>query len=358
MKPYDIEIAVPIETGMEVFIKRIPYFKKWGLLNVGKHQVNLVLLLSKDDDISLVNHGWPDGISVQFEVTPFRHVTQKLNYYYTNILEPEQARWFMRADDDSMNDISAMLNQLDFLYDHEREYYIIGPVYYHVQEIEFNIAKTMGFKRWYEKTPFWQHEDGPPHENEASLTSQGAMRRIKQGKGQKYLEMRCQFPEGAGDHAFCLAARCDKIHPISVRWFTNHGIFWKFSLFGGPITHIHHIAHDKTPHLIEWLNQLDMNPPPEIKNKFLEHGYFFIDPRRQVHEIEKAFVNFKSPGYFLTVPFDQEALVLGVWGISKKGQLMTWLRTEMDNMPDNLGSIYEEKNGIFQAENGITIRKL
>jgi hypothetical protein len=363
MTEYDLEIMCPLEPAVPTFAARIPDFKKWGLRSVEGTRVHLVLVIHESDSGEGLKDGWPEGIVVDVIKAPAKHVTQKINYYYTSHMRPENARWFMRVDDDSITEVRPLMNHLDSSFDHDRDYYIVGPLYYHVQEIEYNIAKSLGFHSWYAKTPYWVYEDWPPHENETSVVSRSAIRRIVEGeKSMEMLNIRRLFPDGAGDHALCLAARTQKIYPISVRFITNNGPFWRLATFGGPLAHVHHICRDKTPGLMKWLDEVgdlnNVNDP--LRKQVIEHAYLFVDERRRIRDIQRAFVTFKEPGYIVTTAFDNaEPIVLGVWAVSKDGKLMSWFRWDFSEGSDvDMGAIFESRGKDFFSPAGFEFRRL
>jgi hypothetical protein len=255
---YDIEILAPAEGEL---IKRIENFKKWGIRNIGKYKVKLVLAASCDNEISMFEGNWPTGLDVEVCITPYKHVAQRIYHYYDSIIKPDTAKWYFRIDEDSMNDISGLMENLELLFDHEREYHITGEVNWDVQTLEKSILTQLGFDDWYKI-----NGNTPPHEYESSITSNAAMKRILSNeKAQKYFKLRKEIANGYGDHGLCFCARMEKIHPTIVSFITVRSEIFEFSEFQGRFNHIHWMAEDYSPDEMYWLNSISK----ENENSYL-----------------------------------------------------------------------------------------
>lgn len=266
---YDFEILVPAETENQVILTRIKDFKKWGLLNTKNLKIKLVLAASKDNDSELLLSGWQKGIDVDVLVTPHKHVSQRINHYYSSYIKPNTAKWYLRIDEDSITDISGLYANLERMFDWEREYHITGEVNHDVQAVEYSILKAIGYEWWYED------KIGPAHEFEISITSNAAISRmLKNEDAKSYFNLRQQFADGYGDHGLSFAVRMEKIYHTICNFVTWTPDISNFSLFGGKYNHIHHVGRDMCS-IIPWL---------EIRN----------DPKDNPLKNEKLFINRKK----------------------------------------------------------------
>lgn len=256
---YDLEILVPAESKLA---QRFIDFKKWGLRNIGNYKIKLVLAAAVDSDTKTLENGWPDGVDVEVVSTPYKHVAQRIYYYYDSIAKPDTAKWYYRVDEDSMNDIGRLMKNLESLFDHEREYHITGDLNWDVQAIERNILNKLGFDYWYQ-----HQEDSPPHEYEVSITSNAAMKRIlNEESAKQYFNLRKEIADGFGDHGLCFCARMVKIHPTTVKFLTVRPELAKFSEFGGHFNHIHWVSRDRNPCIMNWLDSMTKNQETSFKN--------------------------------------------------------------------------------------------
>lgn len=244
---YDLEIIVPAELR---FIQRFNDFRKWGLLNIGDNKVKLILAASSGNDTKDFIDGWPEGVDVEIIETPYVHVAQRIYYYYDSIIKPDTARWYMRIDEDSVTDIDGLMNNLNQLFDHNKEYHITSTsINYDVQPVEREIICSLGFGYWYDHPAL-----SPPHEWEVSISSNAAIKEILNNvKAKHYFKIRKEKPTGYGDHGLCFCARMAKIHPTPVKFLSIQPELVNLSIFGGYLNHIHWISRDKNACVLEWL---------------------------------------------------------------------------------------------------------
>lgn len=311
---YDLEILVPAEAEM---IQRFIDFKKWGLRNVGNHKIKLILAASCDNDISTLEGGWPDGVDVEIVVTPFKHVAQRIYHYYDSIAKPDTAKWYYRVDEDSMNDISGLMKNLEMRFDHEREYHMTGDLNWDIQEVERRIINQLGFHHWYVHC-----DDTPPHEYEVSITSNAAMKRILNDENaQKYFKLRKEIPEGFGDHGLCFCARMVKIHPITVRFLTVQPELCKFSEFGGHFNHIHWVGRDKNPCIMNWLSSMSHEQEAPYKDQAFVWSCYDNHKKWVTFNgnnlIEEIFIN------------NNHRYRVGLWSVTSEGKLTIYLDGDM-----------------------------
>ena len=314
---YDLEILVPAEGE---FKERFKDFKKWGITNVGNYKVKLILVASHDNTIDMFEKDYPNGVDVEVVITPYKHVAQRIYYYYDSIIKADTAKWYFRIDEDTMNDVSGLMKNLESLFDHEREYHLTGCVLHDVENIERIILCDLGFNDW-----FTHKHDTPPHDFEMSITSNAAMKRIlNEEKAKKYFKIRKEKSEGYGDHGLCFCARMVKIHPTLVNFLTNEARFSEFSKFKGQYNHIHWVDREKNPDIINWLEITC----PEKENKYL--NMFFIFSSKD--KANKKLISLSSNNRIEEILVNQNYKeLIGLWSTTKDGKL--FFNGHHENMP-------------------------
>jgi len=314
---YDIEMLVPAESEL---VQRFVDFKKWGIRNIGNYKVKLVLAAAHNNDVKVFEGGWPDGVDVEIVLTPYKHVAQRIHHYYDAIAKPDTAKWYYRVDEDSMNDISGLMKNLELFFDHEREYHLTGELNWDVQPVERHMLEKLGFNHWY-RFP----EDTPPHEYEMSVTSNAAMKRILNNeKAKQYFKLRKQIPEGYGDHGLCFCARMEKIHPTTVKFLTVRPELTKFSELHGHFNHIHWVARDKNPCVMNWLES--MTPEQESTYKYMSLIWSCPDHKKWItlspnNIIEEIFIH------------NNHKKSIGLWSATSDGKLTFYLEDMAQNYP-------------------------
>jgi hypothetical protein len=247
---YDIEIVLPVTAIKEKYIARFNDLKKYGILNIQDKKV-LITLLQGNEYIA-GEQGWPKGVSVQVVSGSHSQETAKV-YEFFGKYKPENlnARWVAKIDDDTCNDVSALVDHLDNNYDHERDYYVITEFRREQWKQEDEILKKIGFAHWFRpKNPIY-------HELEGSIVSYAGMHKIlSDSKARQFMQLRGQIPDGYSDYALACAARICKIYPVEASFMSKDPLLGDFSLFGGHLSHIHEMCQDKHPHTFDLLKRM------------------------------------------------------------------------------------------------------
>ena len=320
---YDLEIMVPAELDVDKIYQRLNDFKKWGLQKHEESRIKIYFMVSANNSqerISEFCENWPSNIDVKAIETPYRHVSQRIMYYYSEIIQPDTARWYMRVDEDSMTDIRGLMSSLNSWFDWNRDYHITGEVSGGIEDIEYQILKRLGYQSWY-KDVKEQHFDvcAPVHEIEISITSNSAIQRIfSEPSCRELFKIRREFPESQGDHTFAWAARMVKIYPQCVYFLTREADFANFSGYGGYKHHIHDTSRERSP-LVRWL-EFASGENQELRNELTSTNYLLkwqnlqtalwiaFDPYGKISNIKN-----KVP-WTATESF-------GIWGVSIDGNL-------------------------------------
>jgi len=251
MSEYDLELILPV-SNRDKYAQRLFDFKKCGLLNIKDKKVRVDLLVGPEVHKN-PKEGWPNTVDVNIITDRNIQETSKI-YNYLSSFKPEdsiRSRWFAKFDDDSVNDVSHLVNMLDLEYDHKREYYVVTEFRQEQHRYEDDLLRKMGFERWFrQKNTLW-------HELEGSIVSQAAMKRIVENKtAMNFMKERSKILEGYSDYCLACASRICKIYPSDAYFLDKNPQIGNFSMFGGHLAHIHTISHDKTPHAFDLLQRM------------------------------------------------------------------------------------------------------
>ena len=244
---YDIEFTLPVSNKGH-YRQRLLDFKRYGLLNVGDKKV-LVKLLIGNEDIAFAAKGWEEDVDVEVVKSPYDWPACKISEYYAYLGENDvdRCRWFAKVDDDSVTDVSALVDELDLEFDYQREYYVVTELCKERHEAEIGVLNDIGYGRW--------NRPGARtliHEWEADVISQAALKRmVNTPDSIRFMKKRMSIQSGPGDVVVAIAARIAKIYPAETNFMTRHALVHDFTLFGGSYSHIHFLSHDVNPNRFE-----------------------------------------------------------------------------------------------------------
>jgi len=260
---HDLEILIPADVGKENIEKRFEDFKKVGLLNINDYDIKIVLATPPTNSDSLAEN-WDQRLTVEILKTPYHHVSQRIAYYYSDYVNPDNSRWFMRIDEDSLNNIDGIMKKLDSMYDHNGIYHIVAETEGDIHPIEAKILEGLGFSWW------WENNGVLEHEWEISITSNFAMKSIiNHDLCKKFLKIRQEIPTGYGDRALSYCARMLKIYPMRSVFLTKNPEILDFSIFGGIRHHIHEISHERNNVLLNYFKLFfDSEKDSNYSNQF------------------------------------------------------------------------------------------
>lgn len=267
---YDIEISLPV-CGVGKYSERLEYFKKVGLHNIGELKVSLKLLTGTKD-IPGIADGWPENVDVENVSGEQDEVTSKVAKYYAN-MSPEyanNARWFLRVDDDSVTDISHLVRNLEKSYRWEDPVYCGTMLCDNLHKTDVDLMNDM-------KLLETEHNDGPIklpiyHEWEASVVSQSVLRRVLTNeKAMLFLKKRSEYETGWCDVPFAIAARIVGVHVTQSPFMTKKALVSLLPVFGGNMSHIHYVAPDIDKNVCDIiLNKIEKS---EYESPFVDRSY-------------------------------------------------------------------------------------
>jgi len=248
---YDIEFSLGI-CADERYLQRLWDFKRYGLTNIGNKKVLVKLAAGTEKFPNDIFKNWPVDVEVITNNIQSNHIIPKLYHYYANMTENDvaRARWFCKLDDDSITDVAGLVDNLDWDYDYQRDYYIVtfyfGPPTMQEHLIDVKLAKEFGFEKWFENGD----EGYPEHEVEACILSQTTMQRIvTNNTAKKFLLKRAHISDGFSDIALGYAARMCKVCATKSRYICQNALLWNFSPMGGKMNHVHWLSHDTNTEL-------------------------------------------------------------------------------------------------------------
>lgn len=279
MTPFDIEFVVPLCLKEEKYVRRAETFLKYGLINVGNKRTLLTLICfeSELDAVeSLVRSHYKS--EVRFVTSTDHHPAVKY-YQYLSKYSPDTARWMAKVDDDSITDVSTLVDKLDQHYDYERDYHIISaPARKESGGIEITLMR---------KYDLFSSDYTHTHEWEISVTSNQTMKRIAANKtASQLLADRAKISSGYCDQSLAIAAKMCKVYPTECSFITYHPYIGMFSYFGGHMTHIHFVSPDKNSHCLQYVkNKIDdkfeRESDREIHDAMKDKEFFFTADKIQ-----------------------------------------------------------------------------
>jgi len=106
---------------------RLSFFKKHGLLNLKNYKVKVLLNINKDDDPNdPILKLWEYDTEVL--ISKHNHIAPKSYHFFSNLKERHisDTKWLMRIDDDSLTNVTHLLNQLNKGFDYTEPLYIMS----------------------------------------------------------------------------------------------------------------------------------------------------------------------------------------------------------------------------------------
>lgn len=262
---YDIEFVIPISLDKK-YLQRLEDFKKIGVVNPADRKVLITLLAGNEiqnstlpDIEEFICKGWDEGFTVRIHHGGKVNPATKLYSYFSTM--KVEARWICKFDDDSCNDVDALVTGLDQEFDSERDYYIVAERRSEQHDIERIIAINNGFQHW-----FCHNHKEIWHEKEGSIVSARCMQRILDDPAAvKMMADRAEVHDGWGDIMLAYAARAVKVRPSDAFFLSANAEISNYTQFGGNRAHIHFVARDIIdPQAIEIL----MGPDDALPKQF------------------------------------------------------------------------------------------
>lgn len=228
---YDIHFILPISACRPEYAVRIPDFKNYGLLNV-KDKKCLVTFLVGTETLEC-NGGWREKVDVEIVPSVFDDAAQKV---YDYLAEAKcKARWTAKIDDDSVTDVSNLVDNLDANFG-DANLYLCANLNREEpgqMNIEKKILDELGIAWHRNKQPVW-------HEIEASVVSSRAFNSIASSQvAQQFLKKRAFVKGGVTDIAWAIAARLAGVAIVDCYYLSRYPLVGNFSFFGGGLNHIH-----------------------------------------------------------------------------------------------------------------------
>jgi hypothetical protein len=280
MTPFDIEFVVPISLKEEKYATRAETFLKYGLINIENKQILLTLICfeSERDDMQSLVASFGKVENTKIVTSDGHHPAVKIYQYLSNY-DTNNARWMAKVDDDSITDVSTLVDKLDQHYDWTKDYHIISnPARKETHGIELDLMK---------KYNLLSNDFIHTHEWEISITSNQTMRTIRDNPmAMQIMSDRSKIPDGYCDQTLAIAAKVCKIYPTECSFITYHPYIGVFSYFGGYMTHIHFVSHDKNPHCLRYFlnrfeNKFEVESDRDIFNTFENKEFFFSPDKTQ-----------------------------------------------------------------------------
>ena len=191
---YDIEFVVPMTVRRTDYTavggvgsnetKRLNFFKKYGLLNVKDKKVLLTILIGREP-VDNFKNGFKKDIDVRIIRDVRNEVCWKVYNFYTSKEHFKGCRWYCRVDDDSINDVSGLVDHLENTHGENKCYACPGG-HHRLQHWDETLLYNMGINLPHDKRM---------HEIEACFLSNKSMTTILSTKlSYEYLSRRKFYP--------------------------------------------------------------------------------------------------------------------------------------------------------------------
>lgn len=305
---YDIQFIIPVSTEKKYKQRLKNFLETFGLYNIQDRKVKIYFLIGSD-------YITPDEFQthladIEFIKCKSNHLVVKIYDFFSNMTldQASQAKWTAKIDDDCFNDIENMMKTLEE-YDCEEKHYLVpNPLIREdFEEVEIECLEKINALNKVLPNIY--------HEVEASWVSRKTMMLINQNKDCKALfNERKKHGTGVSDQTLAIAAKLTK-SPLQKekRFFADDVIrmpIAECTLFGGNVSHVHPIAHDKNITISEMFEA-------KIKNKkkdntlFFEHKKYVVRHEEYLIEIKlEEFGLINSDLYQTWSIVDDERLVL------------------------------------------------
>lgn len=264
---YDIEFIVPVCLNGK-YLKRLETFLKYGLQNIQNKKVLLTLICAEHEreQLNNININFCD---INIQTNKENHCVPKVYEYLSNYSN-DNVRWIAKIDDDSLNDVSELVDKLDRNYDHERDYYIIPPnPKKDVHSIEIELLKSH---------KLISPEFIVSHEIEISISSQSTMKKLK--KVSNFFRDRAKISNGYSDQSMAIGARMVKIYPVECHFISHLPLIGDFSILGGKLNHVHLISNDTNVQCFNFMvdrleNRFEKKADAILFEAFTNKEFFF-----------------------------------------------------------------------------------
>ncbi len=246
---FDLEVLVPVHPEGR-WLERLEMFRRFGLLNIGRARVRVVLLAGTFE----VEEGDWDGVEQVIVLNgESDHPARKIyaSYHAMTLRDLGSARWFLRVDDDSVTDVGGLLSHLDGSCDWREPHHLIGHLCSEVNPAYEKMLRQVGAGHLL--CP--RGRALASHEWEVSLTSQPAMlRALSHPQARELLSQAADYEGGFGDRCLALCHRLAGLFPEPASFLSSFEHLDDFSLWGGGLFHIHYLSPDKPS---EWARFMD-----------------------------------------------------------------------------------------------------
>ena len=227
---YDLEIVLAV-CGKEKYATRLKEFKKNGIVSIEDKKVLLSLLVGAEE-IKDADCGWPESLDVRIIKSSVNQCAAKMNYFYANY-NCDNSKWIMRVDDDSVTNISHLMQELE-KFDYRQ------PFYFTTQLIEGDVSVEKSLLHAFDskhkkKTLF--------HEIECCVVSNECYKKIRQNEFcLKILKIRAEIEFGFTDICLAACARECEINLTELHKITHEADVRKF--LENNVFHVHYLAPD------------------------------------------------------------------------------------------------------------------
>jgi hypothetical protein len=230
---YDINVSVLVHCN-DRYVARAYAFLKHGLVNLGPYRVHALVIGSLGDrkHFDLLRKAAPKNIDISFLEMGSRFPVPKINGHYFWLFQSQlRARWHLRVDDDSITDVSALIQHVDTAFGKQ-------PIHLMTSPCEKEIGGPL-FETFAKKNGF--HLDCFIHEYESSISSSAAFQAVSTNqRAIDFMVITAKHINAPGDRALAFAMQLAGV-PVAPNPRSTKDYNSSFSLIGGQYYHIHYV---------------------------------------------------------------------------------------------------------------------
>ena len=153
---YDMTFVISCCVSQPLYAERLAFFRDWCLPNCGDYNIKVILNANNEDDIGHESlHHWPYDTEIM--VSPYSHECPKTYHFYANVKKRhiEETKWMMKVDDDSITDVSRVLDEVNGKFRYTDPVFIMSTksMLGRVEGMYHGIMKDFGMGK-YAKAPY------------------------------------------------------------------------------------------------------------------------------------------------------------------------------------------------------------
>lgn len=225
---YDLEIILPV-CSKPKYLERFKNFSKIGLINYQNYKILLNFLVGSESFPKEYFFKFSENVEPKIITSKYDHPASKVYDFYSNYNSFNQSKWIMRIDDDSITDVSMVMDAISDV-DYNKNYFFTAECVEGIIRVSKDVLKNYGLLSKLKKRFL--------HEVEIAIISNNCFKNIIE-KYKEILQYRSKIEDGYTDQLFCYLCKIEGIFPSELEVLTS-----KFNLHAflmKKVGHIHYV---------------------------------------------------------------------------------------------------------------------